>query len=100
MTTRSFEPIHEVTMYQARCTNCGAIEEDYGDYSCWGEPDIPITDVVENHGWAQLDETDELLCTDCQNCAVCSSPNAYAHEDGKHVVCDDHEDHDFTEVAK
>lgn len=98
MTERKFEPINEVTMYQARCTNCGTIEDDYGDFSAWGDKDIPVTDVVENQCWLQLDDTDELLCPACQSCAVCGTGGGYAHDDGKHVVCGDHEDYDFDKL--
>lgn len=94
-TVRNFEPLHQVAMYQARCTNCGVVEDDYGDFAAWSDPDMPVTQVVENYCWAQLAGTDELLCPQCQSCAVCGHLPGFAHEDGKHVVCADHEVHDF-----
>lgn len=93
-----YEPLHEVTMYQARCTSCGYIEEDYGDFSAWGQPDIPVTDVVDNRDWFALSvegEVKVLLCPDCCQCEVCGSEECYS-ADG-HLVCEDHEGHDWKE---
>jgi hypothetical protein len=99
---KSFPPLNKVTMYQARCTTCGYIETDYGDFSAWEQPDIPVTDVVENIGWfVRYDNSFdpvELLCLDCQSCEVCGSDRAYEHDD--HLVCDEHEGHDFAVVTK
>ena len=40
-------------------------------------------------------ETVELLCRKCQTCDVCGDSEAY--EMGDHLVCEDHEDHEFPE---
>lgn len=102
-----YDPIHEITMYQARCTGCGHIEDDYGDFTAWTDPGTPIEDVVENRDWfakwrpvkhGTLDqELELLLCPECQHCEVCQSEFAYS-VDG-HLVCEDHEDHNFKEDA-
>ena len=114
MTERNFEPEHRIDMYQARCTNCGHIADEYGDFSAFGDVSscieslecnsfpwfvryirlpLPRTDVPNA---VQL-EIDELLCPDCQRCEVCGLGCAYAMDD--HLVCADHEDHDFSKVA-
>lgn len=108
-TARNFEPEVRIDMYQARCTNCGVIETEYGDYSayddvmmciesveCHTDPwfvrsarlPLPRTDDVR----VQL-EIDELLCPNCQRCEVCDSREAYAMDD--RLVCDEHEEHVF-----
>lgn len=95
-----FEPLNEVTMYQARCTSCGTIEDDYGDYSAWGDPDMPVTQVVEN-GWFRRGDDwppKELLCPDCQRCDSCGAERCYPTEDSEHLVCADHEDV-FTQMS-
>ncbi|NKV12611.1 hypothetical protein GS909_20005 [Rhodococcus hoagii] len=49
----------------------------------------------EQHPFGKASYTTvELLCPDCQKCDVCKSPHAYEVDD--HLVCQDHEDHDFT----
>jgi len=90
---RHYAPLHEVTMYQARCTNCGVTEDEYGDFSCM-DSDMVICWVVENGGW--FEGSDKLLCPECQRCEVCGSDRA--HESDEHLVCEAHEGHDFTEV--
>lgn len=97
-TMGNYPALHEVTMYQARCTNCGHIETEYGDFNAWGDPDTPRHDVVENLDWFEVFKdgaAEMLLCPDCQHCEVCGSPRAYGIDD--HLVCDEHEDHDFTQ---
>jgi len=82
---RNFDPVHQVTYYQARCTNCGTIVDSYGDYSAWDDPHAPIREVVDCHDWWQSVDGETLLCRACQICAQCQgSPD------------DDHDDHDFT----
>lgn len=60
-----FDPVHEIPMYQARCTSCGLIVDDYRDFSGWSERDMPIEVVVDHHGWKRNGDT-ELLCPNCQ----------------------------------
>lgn len=109
-TATKFEPLHEVTMYQARCTNCGTIEDDYGDFSAWSDSGTPIEQVCDN-GWfsrwsyvpnptpdtprGRIGTLEELLCENCQHCEVCGGKRAYEIED--HLVCADHEGHNFTQ---
>lgn len=66
MTVRNYDPVKVVAFYQARCTNCGKVCDDYGDYSAWGDQGTPVTEVVDCHDWIEIDETDELLCPACQ----------------------------------
>lgn len=66
--TRNFEPLVEVVMYQVRCTNCGTIEDEYDDFSAWSDPDTPRNHVVEM-GWTEIIKDGEvvtLLCLKCQ----------------------------------
>lgn len=110
MTARNFDPEHRVDMWQARCTNCGLIVDDYGDFSAWSDADTPRNDVVGNSGWferwvvdSKVDgkvqsHLEELLCPECQECEICSGKPAY-DADGDHLVCKEHEDHDFTTEA-
>lgn len=112
MAERNYAPVHEVTMYQARCTHCGRVETDYGDYTAMGDPHAPIEQVTEFWGWwevvewtpdpnraevpnARVGETVELLCPNCQECEVCG---ARAYPLDSHLVCEDHED-TFTNTA-
>ncbi|MBI3226605.1 MAG: hypothetical protein HYZ39_16280 [Mycolicibacterium cosmeticum] len=106
----SYSAVHEITMYQARCTNCGHIEDDYGDFAAWTEFQTSLEIVTENRGWLAvykpLDskfgelvrQLDQLLCPECQTCAVCGKTPCYPHDDGQHAVCGDHEDHEFETV--
>lgn len=102
MNERNFEPVHEIAMYQARCTSCGYIVEEYGDFSAWGDPDTPRNDVVENCEWFERFENGELLyllCPKCQKCDVCGADDAHDVNGDDHLVCVDHEDHDFAAVS-
>jgi len=81
----NFPPVHEVTYYQARCTNCGLIMDSYGEYTAWSDPDSPVSEARDICDWYQSDDAETLLCRQCQICTECDgSPD------------DDHEDHDFT----
>lgn len=107
-----FEPLHPITMYRAGCTSCGTVVDDYGDYSCMDD-DAVVRYVCESLGWFEVtrDEpsptpeiptrvivhTVELLCPDCQRCEVCRANQAYEIDD--HLVCEDHEDHNFHPVG-
>lgn len=66
MTVRNYDPVKVVAYYQARCTNCGTVEDDYGDYTAYGDKSTPVSEVVECYDWLEIDDTDELLCPDCQ----------------------------------
>lgn len=110
-TVGNFEPLKAVTLYQACCTNCGYVQEDYGDFSCMD--DDAVLDAVRSAGWFErtyreasptpeipnrtICHTIELLCTDCQKCDVCDDPRAYQQpDDEEHLVCEAHESHDFS----
>lgn len=101
MTTRNFEPEYEVTYYRARCTNCGTVETEYGDFSAMSDVHDCIETLqscAENAWFARYSyepsptpdcpqrkivHIEELLCPECQSCEV---------------VCADHEGHDFDAV--
>ena len=90
-------PFHEVPMFQARCTSCGYIETDYDEFGGFSEPEGAVEFVTEVRAWHRSDDwpPSELLCVACQKCAVCGADTCYPHDDGQHVVCEHHEDHDF-----
>ncbi|MDM3950335.1 hypothetical protein [Mycobacteroides abscessus] len=104
-----FEPLRPITMYQAQCTLCGTVVDDYGDYSCMDD-DAVIGYVCESLGWFEVTRrepaptverpnlvivhTVELLCPDCQRCEVCGAMNPA--EIDEHLVCVVHEAHDFS----
>lgn len=106
-----FASLYPVTLYQAGCTSCGTVVDDYGDYSCLESGDA-VSYVREVFGWFETtrDEpsatpempnrvivhTVELLCPDCQRCEVCGAVNP-TETDG-HLVCVDHEDYDFSDA--
>ncbi|AEK08608.1 hypothetical protein PBI_DLANE_64 [Mycobacterium phage DLane] len=101
----------EVTFHRARCTKCGDIETDYGDFSAYSDPGGAINAVLAAADWfgrsaptgelidfgggrmGQRYQLVELLCPDCQRCEVCGTAKAYPIND--HLVCEDHEDHEF-----
>ena len=97
---RNFEPVAEITMYQARCTECG-IAYDSGDtIVAWMDETTAIEQASEYGEWFAEwlgNSVVRLLCRGCQVCEVCGSGDAYDIDD--HLVCEDHEDHDF-EIAK
>lgn len=103
---------HQVPSWQAKCTSCGTINEDYYDFSAWHDPEGAIEFVRDNLDWFErtrsepspttdmpnrvIVHTVELLCPDCQHCEVCRAEKAYPSPDGgEHLVCDQHEGHDF-----
>lgn len=51
---------HEVTYYQVKCDCCGVIEDDYGDYSAWGDPSQALESA---EGWELIGT--EHLCPAC-----------------------------------
>ncbi|SLC01141.1 hypothetical protein [Mycobacteroides abscessus] len=105
-----FEPLHPITMYQAQCTSCGAIVDDYGDYSCMAD-DAVVSYVRESLGWFEVTRrelsptpgmptrvivhTVELLCPECQRCEVCGA--LAPAEIDEHLVCVDHKAHAFAD---
>lgn len=91
--------IHEVTYYQAKCDGCGTVEDDYGDYTAFGDPGTVIDHVLDADWFRKVaaDGAETLLCPECQRCEVCESKHAYPVDD--HLVCEDHEDHDFPAVG-
>ena len=78
--------IHEVTYYQAKCDGCGYIEDDYGDFSAMAHAES-VFELLDDWATYQRD-----LCPDCQKCEVCGERG---YETGDHIVCDEHEDHNF-----
>ena len=102
----AYPSVHEVTYYQARCTKCGYICDDYGDFTAYGDPGSPIEEVTAAGWFARYvptgrttstgypeTELSELLCEECQKCEVCRADRAYEVDD--HLVCADHEGHEF-----
>ncbi len=106
MTNFSYE--HRIDMYQARCTTCGYIETEYGDYSGFGDV-MSCVEFLEDCEWfaryrhepkptpdnprAIVVHVEELLCPKCQRCEVCGAEHAYEVND--HLVCEEHEGHEF-----
>lgn len=91
----NYAPLREVTMYQARCTECGTVVDDYGDFSAWADPDTPRNSVVENDGWFERfvnNELVDLLCPTCQRCDVCGADDAHDVNGDERLLCADHED--------
>lgn len=54
--------IHEVTMYAAKCDECG-IEAEFGDFTCYGDKDSVRTDIHAQN-W-KVNEDDSCICDDC-----------------------------------
>lgn len=108
-TARNFEPDHHVDMYQARCTNCGYVETEYGDYSAFDDVGSCIETLEDSwfvryrHEAAPTPEVplrriahvEVLLCPSCQECEVCEAKPAYRGDDDEHLICAEHEDQVF-----
>lgn len=106
-----FAPLYPVTLYQAGCTSCGAVVDDYGDYSCL-QDDEAVGYVCDRLGWFETTRSEstptpempnlvtvhtvELLCPDCQRCEVCGAMSPA--EIDEHLVCVEHEDYDFSDA--
>lgn len=104
---------YPVTYYQARCTSCGHVQAEYGDYSAMDDVHGCIEILTScDPAWfvrhryepaptpecprRQIVHVVELLCPDCQRCEVCGSATAYVIDEGEpHMVCESHESHDF-----
>lgn len=54
--------LHPVTAWQAKCSQCGYIEDDYGDFTAMSAVDV--VDEVLDGGWVL--EDDRLVCDQCQ----------------------------------
>ncbi|BBX30504.1 hypothetical protein B7435_30070 [Mycolicibacterium peregrinum] len=109
-----YQAVHQVTMYQARCTSCGTVEEDYGDFGALRDAGDAISHVVAD-GWFErtrneagqradgtpciVVHTVELLCPNCQKCEICDNAKAHPDEEGEHMVCQQHENHVFEEAS-
>lgn len=89
----TYPAVEAVTYYQARCTTCGTRAE-YDEFTAFGDAGTAIERATEECEWWSQDT--ELLCRDCQKCEVCQAPRAY--DIGDHLVCVDHEDHEFRTV--
>ncbi|XAO35521.1 hypothetical protein SEA_MORGANA_87 [Gordonia phage Morgana] len=107
--------LRRVDMWQAKCTGCGYIETEYGDYSGWGDENTPIESLTDDGDWFKREvvtrvipaddsypyerkvyQLVELLCLECVAKAVCEvCGEAHAYPVDGHLVCEDHEDHDF-----
>lgn len=108
----------EVTYHQAQCDKCQEIYEG-DEYTAWGDPGMAVEDATNNGDWFErmrliriepptddfpherrVYETVELLCRRCQKCDVCSTDMLVTRSevDDNHLVCVDHEEHEFTEV--
>ncbi|AEL98217.1 hypothetical protein PBI_BIGNUZ_54 [Mycobacterium phage BigNuz] len=101
----------EVTCYRARCTKCGYIETDYGEFGAMHDEGSAIDHVLDAYDWrGRTEETGELvelrpgrfvqrrqlvelICPNCQRCEVCGTAKAYPIDE--HLVCEQHEGHDF-----
>lgn len=109
-TAPKYQPVHPVTYYQARCTSCGVIATDYGDFGALSDGGTAIEYARDYCDWFErvreeaaptpenprrrIAHTVELLCKACQRCEVCGSDRAYVIDD-EHLVCADHEGHEF-----
>ncbi|QFG09087.1 hypothetical protein I5J49_gp59 [Mycobacterium phage ThulaThula] len=99
----------EVTFHRARCTKCGYIETDYGDFGAMSDAGSAIDHVLDAEWFGRSAPTGELvdiggrmvrrhqlvelICPDCQRCEVCGTAKAYPIDE--HLVCAEHEDHEF-----
>lgn len=85
--------VHEVTYYQAKCDGCGFVQDDYGDFSAWADAGTAVESADDWYSIVTKGGETRDLCPDCQCCEVCQARGAYEIDD--HLVCDEHEDHDF-----
>lgn len=54
--------LHPVTMWQAKCSECGYIQDDYGDFTAMDA--VGVIEQVQYGGWVL--EDDRLVCDSCQ----------------------------------
>lgn len=54
--------LHPVTVWQAKCSECGYIEDDYGDFTAMDAVGVIVE--VQAGGWEL--EGDRLVCDSCQ----------------------------------
>lgn len=100
-----------IDAYEIYCDGCGD-QYDSGEFTIWVDADRGIENAVASDWFERTESTGseppseefprgrsfcttvELLCPSCKTCDVCRAPDAYEVDD--HLVCEDHEDHDFT----
>ncbi len=82
--------IREVAMYRAECDVCSEGVE--GEFYAWTDRDSAVADV-EAFDW--FTASGRLVCPDCMKCEVCGGRG---YPDDDHLVCEDHEGHDFTKA--
>ncbi|SNS59405.1 hypothetical protein [Rhodococcoides kyotonense] len=86
----------EVTYYIAKCDECGhtADTDDYGgEFSAFADHGTAIEMLSDD--W--FTDGDGDICPSCTKCEVCETKPAYRADD--HMVCEEHEDHDFNAAA-
>ena len=54
--------IQTVTMYNAKCDQCG-IEAEFGDFTCYGDKDSVRIDIAAQ-GW-KVNNDDTCICDEC-----------------------------------
>lgn len=100
-----------IDAYEIYCDGCGT-QHDSGEFTIWVDASQGVEDAVASDWFERTESTGseppseefprgrsfcttvELLCPRCKTCDVCRAPDAYEVDD--HLVCEDHEDHDFT----
>lgn len=86
-----YPPYVEVTFYQAQCTSCGLVVDDYSDgtYSALANPLDAISDAVDYLDWQWYGDKGGALCHRCFICSVCGRD-----------ADDDHEGHGHTPIGE
>lgn len=56
--------IIEITMYTAKCDNCGKEGVEGSDYAGWNDKDYAEEEATESD-WEKGDDNDALYCPDC-----------------------------------
>lgn len=87
--------IKEVTMYQAICDECKNGHESSCGSTCWPDESWAIEQAGYDD-WFYDSKINRVLCPGCQKCEVCGESG---YEINDHLVCDNHEDHDFAEAT-
>lgn len=108
--------LDEHVFYQAVCDKCGAKDEN-GEFQWWYDEQQATENATEYGDWFErtrliktiepdsehryprfIYETVELICESCKACDVCGTKPAYVGDAENHLICEDHEDHEFEEV--